>query len=92
MIEDLGLRISDFGLKIDIQGARMNDELADEYDLYYANAKPNRFAEGMQAGGRLVVLEPEVAAAFRESKTVNDVLKALLKTMPPSPPPAQDAA
>jgi uncharacterized protein len=60
----------------------MSDELKDEYAFDYSKAKPNRFASAMAKGGRLVVLEPEVAAAFHESHEVNAVLKALLKTMP----------
>ena len=60
----------------------MNDELRDEYQFDYSKAKPNRFAAGLQKGGRLVVLDPEVAAQFQESATVNAVLRALIKTMP----------
>ena len=60
----------------------MDDELREEYAFDYATAKPNRFASKMKKGGRLVVLDPEVAAAFSGSETVNAVLKALLQTMP----------
>jgi hypothetical protein len=42
----------------------------------------NSFAAAVTKGGRLVVLDPEVAAAFRESGAVNAVLRALLHTMP----------
>ena len=60
----------------------MSEELRDEYQFDYHQAKPNRFAKGFKKGGRLIVLDPEVAAEFRESETVNAVLKALLQTMP----------
>lgn len=60
----------------------MSDELRDEYQFDYRQAKPNRFAAAVKKGGRLVVLEPEVAAAFRESSAVNAVLRALIQTMP----------
>ena len=60
----------------------MSDELRTEYEFDYRQAKPNRFAAGLQSGGRLVVLDPEVAAAFQESQAVNAVLRALLQTMP----------
>ena len=70
----------------------MSDELKDEYQFDYKQAKPNRFAAKMQKGGRLVVLEPEVAAAFENSETVNAVLKALLQTMPPKPQGPAEAA
>ena len=60
----------------------MSDELRPEYQFDYSQAKTNRFAAAMKKGGRLVVLDPEVAAAFQKSETVNAVLKALLQTMP----------
>lgn len=63
----------------------MSDELRDEYQFDYRQAKPNRFAAAVRKGGRLVVLDPEVAAAFRESGAVNAVLRALLQTMPGRP-------
>jgi hypothetical protein len=63
----------------------MADELRDEYEFDYRQAKPNRFAAAVKKGGRLVVLDPEVAAAFRESGAVNAVLRALLQTMPGRP-------
>lgn len=63
----------------------MTDELKEEYDFDYRKAKPNRFAAMLKKGGRLVVLDPEVAAAFQESDTVNAVLRALLHTMPATP-------
>lgn len=60
----------------------MSDELRDEYQFDYSKAKPNRFAATMKKGGRLVVLDPEVAAVFQKSEAVNAVLRALLQTMP----------
>jgi hypothetical protein len=60
----------------------MSDELRPEYDFDYGKAKPNRFAAALKQGGRVVVLDPEVAAVFRSSQDVNAVLRALLQTMP----------
>jgi hypothetical protein len=60
----------------------MSDELREEYQFDYSQAKPNRFAAALKKGGRLVVLDPEVAAAFQKSEAVNAVLRALLQTMP----------
>jgi hypothetical protein len=60
----------------------MSDELRPEYQFDYRQAKPNRFAAGLKQGGRLVVLDPEVAAVFKGSQDVNAVLRALLQTMP----------
>ena len=64
----------------------MTDELRDEYDFDYKQAKPNRFAVPMgslKSGGRVFYLEPEVAARFASSEEVNRLLKALLDAMPP---------
>lgn len=63
----------------------MSDDLRDEYQFDYRQAQPNRFAADVKKGGRLVVLDPEVAAAFPESSSVNAVLHALLQTMPGQP-------
>lgn len=63
----------------------MSNELRGEYQFDYSQAKPNRFAAAVRAGGRLVVLEPQVAAAFAGSGEVNAVLRALLDTMPRRP-------
>ena len=53
-----------------------------EYEFNHHQAKPNRFAAGLKKGGRVVVLEPEVAEVFQSSQEVNAVLRALLQTMP----------
>ena len=60
----------------------MTEEIRAEYEFDYRKAKPNRFAAALQKGGRLVVLDPEIAAAFRESSEVNAALRSLLKSMP----------
>ena len=60
----------------------MSDELRDEYQFDYRQAKPNRFAAALRKGGRLVVLDPEVAAEFPDSGAVNALLRALLQAMP----------
>ena len=60
----------------------MSDELRSEYQFDYSQAKPNRFATNLKKSGRLIVLDPEVAAAFQKSEAVNAVLRALLQTMP----------
>ena len=60
----------------------MEDELRPEYQFDYRLAKPNRFASKVKPGGRLVVLEPEVAVLFQNDGQVNAVLRALMQTMP----------
>ena len=53
----------------------MSDELRAEYEFDYHQAKPNRFAAGLKKGGRMVVLDPEVAEVFQSSQAVNAVLR-----------------
>jgi hypothetical protein len=62
----------------------MNDELRPEYEFDYQQAKPNRFAAGLKPGGRIVVLEPEVAQVFNNSEDVNALLRAVMQAMPAS--------
>jgi hypothetical protein len=62
--------------------ADSGDDLREEYRFDYAKAKPNRFA-GQPAETRVVVvLDPDVAEVFETPDSVNEVLRALIKTMP----------
>jgi hypothetical protein len=70
----------------------MSNELRPEYEFDYRKAKPNRFAAKLKKGGRLVVLDPEIAEVFQDSKDVNAVLKALLHTMPKGKKKPESAA
>jgi hypothetical protein len=58
------------------------DELLPEYHFDYSKARPNRFAASCPPGGRLVVLEPDIAQVFTPAESVNSVLRALITTMP----------
>lgn len=62
----------------------MSDELRPEYDFDYRQATPNRFAAGLKQGGRIVVLEPEVAQIFHTSDEVNALLRAVVQALPQS--------
>ncbi len=62
----------------------MPDEMREEYEFDYATAQPNRFAAGVKDRGRLAILEPEVAAAFKDDQSLNAALKKLLRSPPPS--------
>jgi hypothetical protein len=56
--------------------------LRPEYRFDYAKAKPNRFAKRMNRGAVAVLLDPDVARVFKDGKSVNAVLRALLAAMP----------
>jgi hypothetical protein len=53
-----------------------------EYRFDYSKARPNRFASRLKRGSRAVVLDPDVAAVFSTTESVNTVLRALIETMP----------
>lgn len=51
------------------------DEILAEYD--FKGSSPNKFASRYAAGSTVIVLEPDVAAAFPNSGEVNEALRAL---------------
>lgn len=51
------------------------DEVLPEYD--FRAAAPNRYASRYAAGSKVIVLEPDVAAAFPSSAEVNDALRTV---------------
>lgn len=51
------------------------DEILPEYD--FSRASRNKYASQYTAGSTVVVLEPDVAAAFPNSREANEALRAL---------------
>ena len=64
--------------------ATKREALRPEYRFDYSKSKPNRFASRMSEGSVAVVLEPDVAAIFKSSKTVNALLRSVISAMPRS--------
>lgn len=58
-----------------------DDDLRPEYRFDYTTARPNRFAPGATPG-RLVLLDPDIAAVFPSAESVNTILRALITTLP----------
>jgi hypothetical protein len=52
-------------------------DMLDEYD--FSKGVRGKYAERYAAGTNVVVLAPDVAAAFPDSDSVNEALRALLK-------------
>jgi hypothetical protein len=48
-----------------------------EYD--FSDGARGKYADRYRRGVNVILLEPEVAAAFPDSKSVNDALRALLE-------------
>ena len=56
------------------------DELRPEYDLSQLQGRVRgKYVERYRAGTNLVLLEPDVAAAFPDAKAVNETLRLLIK-------------
>ncbi|MGH9654132.1 MAG: hypothetical protein ACRD6B_11800 [Bryobacteraceae bacterium] len=51
-------------------------EIRAEYD--FSSGVRGKYAERYRRGTNVVVLDPEVAGAFPDSKSVNDALRAIL--------------
>ena len=51
------------------------DEILPEYD--FKRGSPNKFASRYAAGSAVIVLEPDVAAAFPSAGEANEALRAL---------------
>lgn len=55
-------------------------ELREEYDLSKMTVVPKgRFDPQRRIGSNVIVLEPEIARAFPDDKSVNEALRLLLK-------------
>lgn len=56
--------------------------MRDEYQFDYSKAEPNRFASQIGQDPLMIVLDPDVAAVFKTTESVNQVLRALITSMP----------
>ena len=59
----------------------MDDELRPEYDLskMLKNSVRGKYAARYQAGTNLVLLDPDVAKAFPDNKSVNEALRLVMQ-------------
>jgi hypothetical protein len=61
--------------KVDLETQVPADEILPEYD--FRKAQRNPYASRYAAGSSVVVLEPDVAAAFPTAEEANEALRAL---------------
>ena len=61
---------------------KSSGEMRPEYRLDYSKAKPNRFATQAGEQRTVVVLDPDIAEVFTTPESVNNILRALIATMP----------
>jgi hypothetical protein len=52
-----------------------------EYRFDYTKSRPNRFARRIAKNAVVVVLDPDVAAVFRDPKGVNSLLRATIAAL-----------
>jgi len=57
-----------------------DDDLRPEYEFDYSKAiRGKHFKRLLEEGSNVIVLEPEIALAFKNSAAVNDALRSLLE-------------
>jgi hypothetical protein len=62
------------------KSAASPDEMRAEYDFDYSKAVRGKYYRRLlKEGANVVVLEPDVARAFRSSAAVNEALRSLLR-------------
>ena len=54
-----------------------DDDMLPEYHFDYRQARPNRFATDIAEGSLIVVLEPDIARAFKTPESIQAVLRAI---------------
>ena len=54
-----------------------NDEMRPEYD--FSAGVRGKYAQRFREGTNVIVLDPDVAAEFKDSAAVNDALRQVLK-------------
>lgn len=64
-----------------VEAETKQDELRSEYDFSQLKGRTRgKYVERYRAGTNLVLLEPDVAAAFPDARSVNEALRLLIKT------------
>ena len=63
-----------------------SDDLRAEYELDYTRSRPNRFAAETRGTVVAVALEPDVAAVFDTSESVNRALRSMISERPAGDP------
>jgi hypothetical protein len=59
-----------------------SDDMNREYRFDYHKAKLNRFASKASQLHTVVILDPDIAEVFTTPESVNNILRALIATMP----------
>ena len=65
------------------RSAAARDTMRPEYD--FSRGVRGKYASRLKPGGMLIVLDPDVAEAFGDAKSVNRALRTLLGVVPQRP-------
>jgi hypothetical protein len=57
----------------------MEDDLRPEYDFDFSKAVRGKYYREYTESTNVVVLDPDIAVAFQNSKAVNEALRAMLR-------------
>ena len=60
-----------------VEKASIDKPMRQEYD--FSNAEVGKYAQRYAAGTNLVLLDPDIATLFPDSKSVNDTLRSLVR-------------
>ena len=64
----------------DKQRIQNTDELCTEYDFDYSKAVRGKYYRRLlDEGSNVVILDPDISKAFRDSSSVNEALRSLLE-------------
>jgi hypothetical protein len=63
--------------------ARDRDTMRREYD--FSKGVRGKYASRLRPGSQIIVLDPDVAAAFGDAKSVNRALRTLMDVVPAKP-------
>jgi hypothetical protein len=69
-------------MKKTLRGRARGKAMRREYQFNYRKSRSNRFASLTKAGTVAVVLDPDVAAVFRDPESVNSLLRSVISAFP----------
>ncbi len=69
---------NDKNMKKNRKVSESSDEMRPEYD--FSGGVRGKYVQRFREGTNIVVLEPDVAAEFKDSAAVNDALRKILKS------------
>ena len=79
-MQEKQLIVKEFNMKNLSKEITLEDEMRAEYD--FSDSKPNKYAAILKRQKRLVTLEPDVYKVFKTSESVNNVLRAIIQSVP----------